>query len=98
MRVLFCLLSAQRRAGALVAEDGEAGSEEGVGAVQLSFATNEGASDALALLQPIYEQYADSISFADLIVYASTIAVEAAGGPAVPFCPGRVDAEVRLLQ
>ena len=66
-----------------------------VGAVQLSFSTNAGASDALALLQPIYETYADAISFSDLIVYASTIAVEVAGGPAVPFCPGRTDAEVR---
>lgn len=61
--------------------------------VQLSFSTNEGASEALALLQPIFEKYSDVISFSDLIVYAATIAVEAAGGPAVPFCPGRVDAQ-----
>lgn len=60
--------------------------------MQLSFSTNEGASEALALLQPIYEKHADVISFSDLIVYAATIALEAAGGPAVPFCPGRVDA------
>ena len=66
--------------------------------MQLSFSTNQGASDALALLQPLYEQYADSLSFADLIVFASTEALSAAGGPAVPFCPGRVDAEVRPMQ
>lgn len=61
--------------------------------MQISFSTNEGASKAIELLEPIYAHHKDVISFADLIVLASGLALEKAGGPYVPFCPGRVDAE-----
>ena len=49
--------------------------------------------EAIEILAPIQEQYADQVSWADLIVYAGSVAVEEAGAPEVPFCPGRVDAE-----
>ena len=61
--------------------------------MQIDLPSNEGAAEAIELLTPIQEQYADQISWADLIVLAGSVAVEEAGAPAVPFCPGRVDAE-----
>ena len=61
--------------------------------VQIDLPSNEGAMEAIEILAPIQEQYADQVSWADLIVYAGSVAVEEAGAPEVPFCPGRVDAE-----
>lgn len=60
---------------------------------QLDWPTNAGAREALAILEPIHERFADQISWADLIVLAGNVAVIASGGPKLPFCPGRVDAE-----
>ena len=61
--------------------------------MQSEFVTNVGTDAALDLLDPIYNEYSDTISYADLIVLAGGVAVEVAGGPTIPFCPGRVDAE-----
>jgi len=52
---------------------------------------NAGSADALALLEPIKASYPD-VSYADLIVLAGQVAIEAAGGNAMSFCAGRVDA------
>eukprot|EP00892_Ulva_mutabilis_P011433 jgi/Ulvmu1/8662/UM046_0067.1 len=60
---------------------------------QLEWPSNNGAKEALALLDPIHAKFADHISYADLIVLAGDVAVEAAGSSAPSFCPGRVDAE-----
>lgn len=61
--------------------------------VQLSFSSNVGAAEALDFLAPIYDKFSDVISYSDLIVLAATLALEEAGGPVVPFCPGRVDVD-----
>eukprot|EP00957_Ditylum_brightwellii_P196550 14975988-Ditylum_brightwellii.AAC.1 len=53
--------------------------------------TNEGTSDALADLEAVRTTYPD-VSYADLIVLAGQTAIEAAGGLAMAFCGGRVDA------
>jgi len=49
-------------------------------------------ASTLELLEPIKVAHPD-ISYSDLIVLAGNAAVEAADGPALPFCGGRVDAE-----
>lgn len=61
--------------------------------MQIDLPSNEGAAEAIDLLTPIQKKYAEKISWADLIVYAGGVAVEESGGPKIPFCPGRVDAE-----
>jgi len=61
--------------------------------LQIDWPSNAGAKEALALLEPVYEQFKGQASFADIIVLAGNVAVEKAGGPVLPFCPGRVDAE-----
>lgn len=60
--------------------------------VQIDLPSNEGAREALELLQPVYNAFEGEVSFADIIVLAGSVALEKAGGPRVPFCPGRVDA------
>lgn len=52
---------------------------------------NAGLHHARALLEPIKRKH-PGISYADLYVYAGVVAVEACGGPAVGFRPGRSDA------
>lgn len=52
---------------------------------------NKGLDAVLDTLAPIYKEFAD-LSWADLIVYAGTMALEAKGAPKMPFCPGRTDA------
>lgn len=54
--------------------------------------TNAGASEVLALLEPVKDANPD-ISWADLIVLAGTEAVELSTGLDLPFCGGRVDAD-----
>ena len=61
--------------------------------MQIDFPSSAGAKEALALLEPVYEQFKGQSSFADIIVLAGNVAVEKAGSPVLPFCPGRVDAE-----
>ena len=61
--------------------------------MQIDFPSNAGAREALALLEPVYDQFRDQASYTDIIVLAGNVAVEKAGGPSLPFCPGRVDAE-----
>jgi len=53
---------------------------------------NEGLDKALSLLQPIKEEFNDSLSWADLIVFAGTVALDEAGAKNQSFCGGRVDA------
>jgi len=61
--------------------------------MQIDWPSNAGAKMALKLLQPVYDALKGAVSFADIIVLAGNVAVEMAGGPDLPFCPGRVDAE-----
>merc|ERR1712157_424932 len=55
------------------------------------WAENEGTDAAIGILESIQTDYPD-ISMSDLIVLAGQTAIEAAGGDAMNFCGGRVDA------
>ncbi|KAJ4874300.1 hypothetical protein Rs2_39318 [Raphanus sativus] len=57
---------------------------------ELKHAANAGLVDALKLIEPLKEKYAN-ISYADLFQLASATAVEEAGGPEIPMKYGRVD-------
>lgn len=61
--------------------------------MQLDWPSNAGARDALAVLEPIHQRFGSQMSYADLIVFAGNIAVRDAGGPELPFCSGRADAD-----
>lgn len=61
---------------------------------QLSWPVNAGLDKVLAVLSPVKSYFGDGLSWADLIVYAGTIALEMAGAPAMEFCPGRVDVDL----
>jgi catalase (peroxidase I) len=58
----------------------------------LSWPVNVDLDKALALLQPIKDNFGDSLSWADLIVYAGQVANEQAGGISMTMCGGRSDA------
>ncbi|KAF8057109.1 ccp1 [Scenedesmus sp. PABB004] len=51
---------------------------------------NAGLAVARGLLEPVKAQY-PWISYADLWTLAGAVAIEAMGGPAIPWSPGRVD-------
>ena len=54
---------------------------------------NAGLHHARNLLEPIFERYsAAGITHADLYVFAGCVAIEAMGGPSLPFRTGRNDA------
>jgi len=53
---------------------------------------NAGLDIARDLLQPLKARYPD-MSMADLWALAAVVAIEASGGPVIPFRPGRVDAK-----
>ncbi|XP_076943117.1 L-ascorbate peroxidase, cytosolic-like [Bidens hawaiensis] len=57
---------------------------------ELSHGANNGLDIAVRLLEPIKEQF-PIISYADFYQLAGVVAVEIAGGPDVPFHPGRKD-------
>lgn len=61
------------------------------GCVDLSFSSNAGLQSAIAFLTEIKSNSGIAISFADLIVLGGIAAVEAAGGPSIPFKYGRID-------
>lgn len=56
---------------------------------------NDGLGDTLALLEPVKKKYGKGLSYADLIVLAGNVELEMKHPilPALPFCPGRTDAE-----
>lgn len=54
---------------------------------------NAGLHHARNLLEPVFERYAGAgITHADLYVFAGSVAIEAMGGPSLPFRTGRSDA------
>ncbi|KAL9994623.1 putative L-ascorbate peroxidase [Helianthus debilis subsp. tardiflorus] len=59
---------------------------------ELSHGANNGLDIAVRLLEPIKEQF-PIISYGDFYQLAGVVAVEIAGGPEVPFHPGREDKE-----
>lgn len=58
---------------------------------QLSYKHNMGLTRAMQILEPIKLKYGDKLSYADLWVLASYVAIEEMGGPYIDFLPGRVD-------
>mmetsp|Transcript_14081 Transcript_14081/g.34211 ORF Transcript_14081/g.34211 Transcript_14081/m.34211 type:complete len:285 (-) Transcript_14081:221-1075(-) len=59
---------------------------------ECKFSANNGLEIARGLLQPICDQVQGRMSVADLWSLAAVVAVEAMGGPVVPWRPGRRDA------
>jgi L-ascorbate peroxidase len=57
---------------------------------ELKHGANAGLEIAVRLIDPIHEEFL-IISYADFVQLAGTVAVEIAGGPTVPFHPGRKD-------
>ncbi|XP_059429619.1 L-ascorbate peroxidase, cytosolic-like [Corylus avellana] len=57
---------------------------------ELGHAANSGLDIAVRLLEPIKEQF-PTLSYADFYQLAGVVAVEVAGGPEIPFHPGRED-------
>lgn len=53
---------------------------------------NKGLQPVLRSLEPVKTKFGDGLTWADLIVLAGNVAIELAGGDAMPFCPGRSDA------
>mmetsp|Transcript_7017 Transcript_7017/g.30856 ORF Transcript_7017/g.30856 Transcript_7017/m.30856 type:complete len:238 (-) Transcript_7017:1342-2055(-) len=53
---------------------------------------NAGLKKAVDFLEPFHAKY-PSVSYADLYQLASVVAIEAAGGPVIPFRFGRIDSE-----
>jgi catalase-peroxidase len=53
--------------------------------------SSTGTTDAFSTLESVKTSF-PAVSYADLIVLAGQSAVEAAGGTAMQFCPGRTDA------
>ena len=58
---------------------------------EINHGGNAGLKHAIGVLAPIKENY-PSVSWADLIIYAGVVAIEAMGGPVIGFTPGRSDA------
>jgi len=56
------------------------------------WAVNDGLDAAVDLLQPVKDDFGDALSWADLIVLAGNLALQAHGSNDLPFCGGRTDA------
>jgi len=52
---------------------------------------NAGLGNARALLEPLKKEF-PGVTYADLYIFAGCVAIEAMGGPTLPFRPGRSDA------
>ena len=61
----------------------------------LAYQANEGLAPVAAALEALRTAAAPSLSVADTIHLAGMVAVEALGGPAVAFRPGRRDSKAR---
>merc|ERR1719419_1192802 len=57
---------------------------------EASWGSNKDVHLALERLEPVFDKY-DGLSWADLIIIASTTALESMGALPMPFCPGRTD-------
>jgi len=57
---------------------------------EASWGSNKDVDQALARLEPVFDKH-DGLSWADLIIIASTTALESMGALPMPFCPGRID-------
>jgi len=60
-------------------------------APEADWGSNKDVDLALDRLEPIYHKYQPGLSWADLIIIASTTALEDMGALPMPFCPGRTD-------
>merc|ERR1719461_485592 len=60
---------------------------------QKDWPINAGLDKVLECLKPVKEKYEGTLSWADLIVLAGTLALQEAGAPEMKFCGGRVDSD-----
>merc|ERR1719193_1719988 len=63
---------------------------------EASWGSNIDLDIALDLLEPIYDQFQPGLSWSDLIIIASTTALESMGALPMPFCPGRTDVSAEV--
>merc|ERR1719357_667426 len=66
-------------------------------APEADWGSNKDVDLALQRLEPVYDKY-DGLSWADLIIIASTTALESMGALPMPFCPGRTDVSASLAK
>jgi len=64
---------------------------------EASWGSNKDVDLALQRLEPVFDKY-DGLSWADLIIIASTTALESMGALPMPFCPGRTDVSASLAK
>lgn len=62
---------------------------------EASWGSNKDVDLALARLEPVFDKH-DGLSWADLIIIASTTALESMGALPMPFCPGRIDVDATV--
>lgn len=62
---------------------------------EASWDSNKDVDLALARLEPVFDKH-DGLSWADLIIIASTTALESMGALPMPFCPGRIDVDATV--
>merc|ERR1719361_185377 len=62
---------------------------------EASGGSNKDVDLALQRLEPIFDKY-EGLSWADLIIVASTTALESMGALPMPFCPGRTDVTAEI--
>merc|ERR1719419_189305 len=66
-------------------------------APEAAWGSNKDVHLALERLEPVFDKY-DGLSWADLIIIASTTALESMGALPMPFCPGRTDVSASLAK
>jgi len=59
---------------------------------EASYGANAGLTLAMAELEPVKKEFGTALSYGDLYTLSGVVAIEAMGGPSIPWRSGRVDA------